>query len=211
VKNPIQASTLALLALLLAPLPGCTPLVLGGAVIGGSMVASDRRTSGAQVEDESIELKGNSRIDDLATLGHVSVTSYNRMVLLTGEVPTDADRARVEDAIRRLENVRSVVNELAVMGNTSLTQRSSDSIVSGKVKATFVDAKDLQANSIKVVTDRGIVYLMGRLTEREAGRAAELTRSVSGVQKVILVFEIVSEQELANLQPKPAPASAPSH
>jgi osmotically-inducible protein OsmY len=145
-----------------------------------------------------------ARASEVAPSGHVNVTSYNRMVLITGEVASETDRRAVEQVIGRIENVRSVVNEVAVMGNTSLTARSNDTVLSGKVKASFVDAQDLQANALKVVTERGTVYLMGRVTEREAGRAADVARAVSGVQKVIRVFEIISEAELANLQPKPA-------
>ena len=192
-------------AALLAALPGCAPLVVGGAMVGGGMMAIDRRTSGAQVEDQAIELKAVARVRDLAILGNVSTTAYNRMVLLTGEVPSEADRNTVEQAISRIENVLSVVNELAVAGNSSLTARSSDSIISAKVKATFIDAADVQANAMKVVTERGVVYLMGRVTEREAARASDLARTVSGVQKVVRVFELISEEELAKLQPKPAP------
>ena len=183
-------------------LSACAPLILGGAMVGGSFMAIDRRTSGAQVEDEAIELKAVNRIrDTIGERGHVNVTSYNRSVLITGEVPSEADRTAVEQAITRIENVRSTINELAVMGSSSLTSRSSDAIITGKVKATFVDARDLQANAIKVVTERGTVYLMGRLTEREANRATDLARSVSGVQKVVRVFEIITEAELANLLP----------
>lgn len=183
----------------------CAPLLVGGAMVGGGMVALDRRTSGAQVEDQAIELKSLSRVRELATLGNVSVTSYNRMLLITGEVPREADRTAVEQALSRIENVRSVVNELALATNSSLSARSNDSILSAKVKASFVDARDLQANAFKVVAERGIVYLMGRVTEREAARAAEVARTVNGVQKVVRVFEIISEAELAELQPKPAP------
>ncbi|MBL8360084.1 MAG: BON domain-containing protein [Rubrivivax sp.] len=185
-------------------LQGCAPLLFGGAVVGTAMVATDRRTTGTQVEDEAIELKAMARASEVAPSGHVNVTSYNRMVLITGEVASETDRRAVEQVIGRIENVRSVVNEVAVMGNTSLTARSNDTVLSGKVKASFVDAQDLQANALKVVTERGTVYLMGRVTEREAGRAADVARAVSGVQKVIRVFEIISEAELANLQPKPA-------
>lgn len=187
-------------------LPACAPLLIGGAAVGGTMVAIDRRTSGAQVEDQAIELKAAGRVRDLGTLGNVSITSYNRMVLITGEVPAAEDRAKVEEAIGKLENVRSIVNELAIAGNASLSSRSNDTLISGKVKATFVDAKDLQANAIKVVTERATVYLMGRVTEREAAHAARLASTVSGVQKVVRVFELISEEELAGLQPKPAPA-----
>jgi osmotically-inducible protein OsmY len=202
----------ACVALLLsgaALLPACAPLMLGGAMVGGSLMAVDRRTSGAQVEDQAVELKSLSRVSELATLGHVSVTSYNRMVLITGEVPTAADRTRVEEAMQRVENVRSVVNELAVMGNSSLGARSNDAILSAKVKATLVDAKDMQAHAVKVVTERGTVYLLGRVTEREANRATDLARSVSGVLKVVRVFEVITEAELAELSAK-APAKAGS-
>lgn len=193
---------LALAASALGSLSGCAPLIVGGAMVGGTLMYTDRRTSGAQVEDQAIELKAGNRAAELVgDRGRIGVTSYNRLVLLTGEAPTDADKAAVEQAVQRVENVRSVVNEIAVMGAASLTSRSNDAILSGKVKASLVDAKDLQANAFKVVTDRGIVYLMGRVTDREANRSAEVARSVSGVQKVVRVFEIVSESELANLQP----------
>lgn len=185
-------------------LSACAPLLIGGAAVGSALVVTDRRTTGTQVDDQSIELKAVSRISEaVGDRGHVSATSYNRIVLLTGEVADDATRTKVEQQVARIENVKSVVNELAVMGSSSLTARSSDTLLTSKVKATLVDAKDVQANAIKVVTERGIVYLMGRVTEREAARAAELTRSVSGVQKVVRVFEVISEQELANITPAP--------
>lgn len=190
-------------------LSACAPLIVGGAMVGGSMMFIDRRTSGAQVEDEGIELKAGNAVRDLATLGHVNITSYNRQVLLTGEVPAEDDRQRVERAVHRVENVRSVVNELVVAGNSSLGSRSTDSIITSKVKATFVDAKDLQAPAVKVVTERATVYLMGRVTEREATRASDLARSVSGVQRVVRVFEVISEAELANLQKATQPSEPP--
>jgi osmotically-inducible protein OsmY len=187
-----------------ATLNACAPLIVGGAMVGGAMMATDRRSSGAQVEDQAIELKAIGRVSEtIGDRGHVNVTSYNRMVLITGEVPTEADRVAVEQAISRIENVRSVVNELAVMGNSSLSARSNDAILSGQVKAAFIDAKELQSNSLKVVTERGVVYLMGRVTEREAAMATERARGISGVLKVVRVFEIVTEAELAEIQPKP--------
>jgi osmotically-inducible protein OsmY len=185
---------------------GCAPLLVGGAVLGGTLMATDRRTSGAQVEDQAIELKAMNRIRDvIGDRGHVSTTSYNRVVLITGEVQSEADKAAVEQAVQRVENVKSTVNEVEVMGASSLTSRSNDAILSSKVKASFVDAKDLSANAFKVSTERGVVYLMGRVTEREANRATELARGVSGVQKVVRLFEIITEQELADLAPR-APA-----
>jgi len=188
----------------LTGLSACAPLVVGGAMVGGVLVATDRRTSGAQLEDQAIEVKARNRVSDLATLGHVNATSYNRVVLLTGEVPDANARARVETAVAGIENVRSVVNELAVAGNSSLTSRSNDALLSTKVKASFVDAKDVFANAIKVVTERGTVYLLGRVTEREAARATELASTVPGVQKVVRVFDILTEDELKRLQITPA-------
>jgi len=186
-------------ALAALTLGGCAAVVVGSAV-GTAMVATDRRTAGVQLEDQNIELKSLTRIrETVGERGHVSTTSYNRMVLITGEVSSEADRSAVEQAITRIENVRSTVNELAVMGASSMTARSNDAILTSKVKASFIDAKDLHANAVKVVTERGVVYLMGRVTEREANRATELARGVSGVQKVVKVFENLTEAELAEL------------
>jgi len=184
-------------------------MVIGGAAMS-ALVATDRRTSGAQLEDEGIELRSAGRIrESLGDRGHVNITSYNRQVLLTGEVPTPQDRQQVEQIVSRVENVRAIVNELGVMGNSTLTQRSSDSLTTGKVKAAMVDAKDIFANSFKVVSERGTTYLMGRVTQREATRATELTRSVGGVQKVVRVLEFITEEELQRTLPQQAPAPAP--
>ena len=191
-----------------AALSACAPLLLGGAVVGGAMVATDRRTSGTMVEDETIEVKATGRIREaLGERGNVSVTSYNRVVLLTGDVPDAADKATVEQVASKLENVQSVVNELVVGLARSFVSRSRDGFLTSKVKASFIDARDLFSNSIKVVTSHQVVYLMGRVTEREANRAADVARGVDGVQKVVKVFEVISEAELANQLPK---SSAPS-
>ncbi|MDD4943686.1 MAG: BON domain-containing protein [Rhodoferax sp.] len=206
-------TTLALAITLGSSLTACFPLavpmMMGGAMVGGGLVATDRRTSGTQLEDEGIELRAASRIrDNLGDRVHVNVTSYNRRVLLSGEVPSAQDQQLVEQVVSNVENVQSVVNELAVLGNATLGQRSSDTLVTGKVKAGLVDAKDLYANAFKVVTERGTTYLLGRVTQREADRATDIARAVSGVQKVVRVFEIISEDELRNLLPQPAPADA---
>lgn len=197
--RPVSATLLAAAAI--TALPGCAPLILGGAMVGSVLVATDRRTTGAQVEDQGIEIKAVNVVKDLATLGHVNVTSYNRMVLLTGEVPDEAQRGRIEQALAKIENVKSVVNELAVSGNSSSTSRANDLLLGTKVKASFVDAKDVFSNAVKVIVERGNVYLMGRVTEREAVRAAELASRVPGVAKVVRVFELISEEELARIQP----------
>jgi osmotically-inducible protein OsmY len=196
-----RAITVAVSAVVAAAtLGGCAALAIGGAAVGTAMVVTDRRTAGVQLEDQNIELKSLTRIREaIADRGHVNTTSFNRMVLITGEVASEADRVAVEQAIARIENVRSTVNDLAVIGASSLAARSNDTILTSKVKATFVDAKDLQSGAVKVVTERGTVYLMGRVTEREASRAADLSRGISGVQKVVRVFEILTEAELATL------------
>jgi len=194
----IALSTLAAAALA-GGLSACAPLVMGGAAVG-AMMAIDRRTSGTQLEDESIELRAASRIGDiLGSRTHVNVTSYNRQVLLTGEVPDEATRQTVDQLVTRLDNVRAVVNELGVMPPTSLTQRSTDTLVTGKMKAALIDARDLQSNAFKVVTERGTLYLMGRVTAREAERATQIARGIGGVSRVVRVFEIISEEELARL------------
>lgn len=195
---------------LAATLTGCAPLLVGGAVLGGGLVVTDRRTTGIQLEDQAIELKAASRVRDLGTLGNVNAVSYNRVLLLTGEVPTEADKTRVAEAVAKVENVRNVVNELAVLGNSSTGSRSNDALLGAKVKATMIDTKDLQANAYKVVAERGTIYLMGRVSEREAARGADVARSVSGVQKVVRVFEILSEAELATLGRTPPAAGATS-
>lgn len=183
-------------------LSACVPLLVGGAAVSGALVATDRRTSGTQLEDEGIELRSIGRINDnMGSRVHVNVISYNRQVLLTGEVPSTQDKQLVEKIVSQVENVRLVANELAVLGSSSLTQRSSDALITGKVKAAMVDSRDLFANSFKVVTERGIVYLMGRVTQREAERATEITRSTGGVQKVVRLLEIISEEELQRTLP----------
>ena len=203
-KHPLLHK-LVLVTCLTTALSACAPMVVGGALMG-SLVATDRRTPGAQLEDEGIELRAASRIrDNLVDRVHISVTSYNRQVLLTGEVPSAQDRVLAEQIVAKVENVRSIVNELAVLGNTGLTQRGSDVLVTTRVRASLVDARDLFANSFKVVTERGTTYLMGRVTQREANRATEVVRTTPGVQKVVRLLEIMSEDELKALVPKAAP------
>lgn len=206
----MKTRTLALALVLsgtLVGLTGCFPIVAGG-MVGGVMLVSDRRTSGTVIEDETIEQKAAARIrENLGERGHVNVTSYSRQVLLTGEVPSAQDKQLVEKLVAGVENVNKIVNELAVMGNSSLTQRSSDSLITSKAKANLLDAKDLPANAFKVVTERGTTYLLGRVTQREANRGTDIVRATSGVQRVVRVLEIISEEELARMMPKPQPAS----
>ena len=203
------ACTLLAAAALGSGLAGCFPLVVGGVAVGSLMVA-DRRTAGSQVEDEGIELRSVNRIyNELGDQLHVNVTSYNRVVLLSGEVPRADLVPTIEAMVRTTGNVRSVVNELVVAPKSTLPQRSSDTFITGKVRASLVDAKDISASSYKVVTERGVVYLLGTVSEREASRATSIARGVDGVRKVVRVFEVLSEQELARLSaPRPAPVSS---
>ncbi|WP_019657573.1 BON domain-containing protein [Variovorax atrisoli] len=196
------ALALTLGAALVTSLSACVPLVVGGAaVVGVGMVATDRRSSGAQLDDQGIELRAAARVRDIANdQMYVSVTSYNRQVLLTGAVGSDADRRRVEEEVGRIANVRSVVNELTVGSSSTFQDRSNDLYITGKVKASLLDAKDIFANSFKVVTERGVVYLMGIATRRETDRATEIARGVSGVVKVVRMVEVVSEADLAASQ-----------
>ena len=202
--SPHRSAVLLLSATL--GLSACAPIMVGAAV-GTGMVASDRRTSGAQLEDEAIELKSVNRIqENFGTRVRVNVTSYNRLVLLSGEVPSEADRQRVQQVVAGVENVRSVVNELAVLDSPGLSQRTADVVLTGKVKAGLIDHKELSAQAFKVVTERGIVHLMGRVTRREADLATEIARTTSGVKSVVRIFEYISEAELRQLQPAPAPS-----
>lgn len=176
-------------------LQGCIGMMVGGAVVG-TLAATDRRTLGAQTEDKAIAVKGETRIPKVVGPNdHVNVTSFNRKVLLTGEVRDEAAKAAAEREAAAIEGVQSVVNELGIGGASSFTSRSNDAVITGKVKASFIDNKTLSANSVKVVTERGEVFLMGRVTQGEGNLAAEITRGVSGVSKVVKVFEYISDEE----------------
>jgi osmotically-inducible protein OsmY len=178
-------------------LAGCAPLIVGAAAVGTGLMVTDRRTSGAQIDDEAIELRTALRLrEQLGDTAHINVTSYNRQVLLTGEAPTEAMKQQAEQIAGRVDNVRAIVNEIAVMTPTTLPQRSGDVLITGKVRASLVDARDLQANAFKVVTERANVYLMGRVTAREAERATSIARQIGGVQRVVRMFEVVSPEDL---------------
>lgn len=184
----------ALVALLLTlPLvQGCGALLAGGAAATGVVISQDRRTVGTLTEDEGIEIKAAGRVGDRFKDGvHVNVTSYNRMVLLTGEVPDAAARTEVERITWGVQNVRGVHNELAVAGVSSYTVRSSDSLITSKVKGRFLDSQKFNALHVKVVTENSVVYLMGLVTKQEANDATEIARTTSGVQKVVRVFEFL--------------------
>jgi len=196
-KRPM--ATIALCGVAAISLQGCIEMAVGSAVMG-TIAATDRRTFGAQAEDKAIAVKGETRIPSIVgDSGHVNVASFNRKVLLTGEVKDEAMKDAVEREAAAIDGVQSVVNELGIGFVSSYSSRSNDVLITGKVKASFVDTKDLYANSIKVVTERGIVYLMGRVTQREGNLAGEVARGVGGVVKVIKVFEYISDEELKKL------------
>ena len=210
----VAAGFCAVVVGLTGSLTACVPLVVGGAAAGTALVATDRRTSGAQLEDEGIELRLLGRIrSDMGTRVRVNVVSYNRQVLLTGEVPNEKDKQAIEQIAGKVENVGSVVNALAVMNTPSLAGRSADLLITGRLKAAILDASDLEINAIKVITEHNVVYLMGRVTKREADRVTNIARTIAGVQRVVRVFEDISEEELRRLRPaksEPAPAPAPA-
>jgi osmotically-inducible protein OsmY len=173
-------------------LQGCAPLVVGGAVAGGALVGQDRRTIGAITEDEAIELKASQRIGQSLPDAHVDVTSFNRVVLLTGEAPSEAKKAEAAAIINRdLANVRAIHNEITIAAASALSARSNDSYLTSKVKTRLIDVMQLDAQHVKVVTSNNVVYLMGLVTPQEAERAAEVTRTTAGVQRVVKVFEYI--------------------
>jgi len=193
VQRPIAVALIC--GAMLVSLQACVGIMVGGAVVG-TLAATDRRTLGAQTEDKTIAVKGETRIPKVVGPNdHINVTSFNRKVLLTGEVRDEAAKAAAEREAASIEGVHSVVNELGIGGASSYTSRSNDAVITGKIKASFVDNKTLSANSIKVVTERGEVFLMGRVTQGEGNLAAEITRGVSGVSKVVKVFEYITDDE----------------
>jgi osmotically-inducible protein OsmY len=164
------------------------------------MAATDRRTLGAQTEDKAILVKGETRIPAIVgDGGHVNVTSFNRKVLLTGEVKDQAMKQAVEREVASIEGVTGVINELEIAGPSSLTSRSNDALVTTKVKASLVENKQVSAHAFKVVTERGIVYLMGLVTQREGEIAAEVTRGVGGVHKVVKILDYITEDQLKSM------------
>ena len=188
-KSPLLA-VLAFVTASSTLLSACVPVVIGAAVAGTALVVADRRSVGAQADDEAIELKISNNVG--STFGdrvHVSVTSYNGIVLLTGEVPTAELKAQVEQVARTTAKVRRVDDELAIGAVTSIGARSNDAYITSKVKARLVETNKVPANLVKVVTERQIVYLMGILSHAEADAAAQIAATTSGVQRVVKVFE----------------------
>jgi osmotically-inducible protein OsmY len=200
--RPQWATPITLMAFLaLTQLCGCAPLVVGGAAMA-SKVAIDRRTAGIQVEDEAIEIRSELGLKGvLPKNAHVKVSSYNRMVLLTGEVNSESERTTAERFVKNQDNVKTVFNELSIAPESSLTQRAKDQWITVSVKTLLIQTKDIHASAVHVITQNGVVYLMGRVTGAEATRASNLvsTSQISGIQKVVKVFETISQEDLQRL------------
>ncbi len=180
---------LVLSAAFITQLAACVPVVVGGAAAGGAMVA-DRRTSGIFVEDENIEIKAVKQMETkLGENAHVNVTSYNRNVLLTGEVPDDAAKTKAEAFVKEITNTRSITNEIAVGPKSSISSRSNDTYLTSKIKTKFVTENRFPANYVKVITENSVVYLMGIVSNAEAEAAVDIARNTDGVTKVVKVFE----------------------
>jgi osmotically-inducible protein OsmY len=203
-RRPVLAALLTVTASV--SLQGCLPVMVGGTVMG-TLSATDRRTLGAQTDDAAIVLKGEGRARKITgEQGRVAVTSFNHRVLLTGEVADEKMKAEVEQQIVTIDGVKSIENDLVVAPVSSVGARSNDALITGKVKAAIIDTKDLYVNAYKIHTDRGVVYLMGRVTQREGKLAAEVARNAaSKIRKVVKLFEYISEDELKELSVKPAP------
>ena len=196
-------STLARVTLLVGMLSGvavsmqgCVLAVVGAAAGGGALVATDRRTLGAQTEDREIQVKAKTRLsENLPDEAHINVTVFNRRVLLTGEVPSEQWKQKAEEQVRTINNVNSIVNELGIQGASSLSSRANDSYLESRVKGAMVGEKDLRANYYKVVCERDTVYLMGLVTREEGTHGADVAATVPGVDQVVKVFQYIKPED----------------
>jgi osmotically-inducible protein OsmY len=193
VTTPLRFRSLLLVAAAIPVLTGCVGAAIVGAGAGAALILTDRRATETQVTDEGIEMRVASRIDEkLSGNAHVNVTSFNRVVLLTGEVGSVAAKEDAETAAKQVANVKAISNELSIGLPSSMTARSNDSFITSKVKARFLDYKYFNPNHVKVVTEAGVVFLMGLVTQEEANHAVEIARTTGGVLKVVRLFEIIS-------------------
>jgi osmotically-inducible protein OsmY len=197
VKATLANATLivSLLSGVALTLQGCALAVVGAAA-GGTLIATDRRTLGAQTEDREIQVKALSNVSNaLPDTAHVNVAVFNQRVLLTGEVPDEASKQKAENIVRGVTNVESVVNELAVMPASSFSSRANDSYLEGRVKAELVAYKNISANNFKVVSERGNIYLMGLVTPEEGRIAADASSTVMGVSQVVKCYQYINPQQ----------------
>ncbi len=211
-KYSLSTRTLFLLAALVPVLAGCVGAAVVGAGAAGALIYADRRQAETIMTDEGIEIRAGNRISDkFGDRVHVNITSYNRTVLLTGEVP-DADvKAEIEKITAGVPNVKAISNELQIGALSSLQNRSNDAYLTSKVKARFIDANQFATNHVKVVTENGVVYLMGLVKQRESASAVEIARTTAGVLKVVRVFEVISDTEARRLDPQPSTPPAKSN
>jgi osmotically-inducible protein OsmY len=196
-----------------AAVAACAPIVVGAVAAGTALVVTDRRTTGAQVDDQTIQLRLANELTAAFKNQpvHINVNSFDRKVLLTGEVPDEAAKGRAEEIARASQNVRAVVNELAIAAPSSLSDRTADTALSGRVRAAFVNTREIAFNSIEIVTERRIVYLLGLVTENEGKIAAQVASKVPGVQQVVKVFDVASQEEVDRRRAMgAAPATAPA-
>ena len=181
-----------ILLCLIPHLVGCAAVAVGGVAAAGTTTVIDRRTTGAQVEDQAIEIKAGKKFradTEINKQAHLNVTSYNTVVLITGETPTDAMRQRVVELVKSIEKVTHVYNEITIAAPSSLVARSSDSYITTKVKTQLFANKEVSGLEIKVVTEKGVVYLMGIVSKKEASVATDIARQTGGVQKVVKLFQ----------------------
>jgi osmotically-inducible protein OsmY len=214
------AKSLFVAAIVVSLLSSCAVAVIGAIAAGTAIVATDRRTTGSQIDDEAIELRLSNELGTAFKANsndhHISINSFERKVLLTGEVPTEQAKAQAGEIAARSQNVRTVVNELAVAKPSTLGQRTNDATIGTKVRAQFVNTKEIPFNSISIVAERGVVYLMGFVTAKEGEVAAYVASRVSGVQQVVKVFDVGTPEEVqrrrlgASQPPAPAKSAAPA-
>jgi osmotically-inducible protein OsmY len=199
-------------ALIAATTGACAPLLVGVVVAGTALVATDRRTTGSQVDDQTIQLRVANELS--AALGklpvHINVNSFDRKVLLTGEVPDEATKARAGAIATASQNVRAVVNELAILPPSSVSDRTADTALATKVRAAFVNTREIAFNSVEIVTERGIVYLLGLVTEHEGQIVALVASKVSGVKQVVKVFDYASKEEIDRRRATTATGATPT-
>jgi osmotically-inducible protein OsmY len=191
---------------LLLQLGGCiaVPALMVGGTAMGTLVATDRRTPGTVIEDRGIETKAAFRIREaLGDAVHVNVSSYNRLALITGEVPDEKRKAQIEKIILDVENVQKTVNEVAIMENASTTARLQDGILTSRIRAALIDEKNLIANAFKVTTERGVVYIQGRATAKEIALMTEIVSGLSGVTRVVRMVDVLTEEDLSGMLPAP--------
>ncbi len=191
---------------LLLQLGGCiaVPALMVGGTAMGTLVATDRRTPGTVIEDRGIETKAAFRIREaLGDAVHVNVSSYNRLALITGEVPDEKRKAQIEKIILDVENVQKTVNEVAIMENASTTARLQDGILTSRIRAALIDEKNLIANAFKVTTERGVVYIQGRATAKEIALMTEIVSGLSGVTRVVRMVDVLTEEDLSGMLPSP--------